>query len=207
MNSRPNPSSSFSQSDADFLIHLTDFAETIEPDPTFKANLEAELLQTQPSNSSQTVNQGTHPMYFVFPRLNRRASLITCAALAIVVAFLIPTLTPGRTTEWFAKFFNPAINSKANAQTIAQAMARGEVTLTADVQDSDETTQTVRATGNVVFAYPAAQIQAKADEVLYTTTSGKLTLLGNVQITQRGETLQGTRATCSFEQKQCKLTQ
>jgi lipopolysaccharide export system protein LptA len=207
MNSKPQDSAGFSRSDADFLAHLTDVAETIEPDPTFKAALAAKLLQTQSQNSSQTTQIGTHPMYFFLPRLNRRVSLVTCAALAIVAALLMPTLTSRQTTAWLATFFNSAINSQANAQTIAQAMAAGEVTLMADAQDFEETTQTVRATGNVVFAYPAAQIQAKADEIFYTTTSGQLMLRGNVRITQRGETLRGKQATCSFKQKQCTLTQ
>jgi lipopolysaccharide export system protein LptA len=197
----------FSQPDADLLIHLNALAESITPDALFKADLEAKLHQAYPSKLSQTTYQGTHPMKkSILPRLNRPVAFITCTSLAITAVFVIPTFTSGKTMQWLTTFLNPAINSKANAQTLAQAMATGEVTLVADTQVADETTQTVKATGNVVFTYPEAQIQAISDEGLYTTTSGQITLLGNVQITQRGETLQGTQATCSFEQKQCTLT-
>jgi hypothetical protein len=206
MNSKPEPSSELSRSDADFLAHLTDVAETIEPDPTFTASLEAQLRQNQASNLPQTTHSGTHRMNFVLPGLNRRASLVTCAGLAIAAAFLIPTPTSKQATQWLTTLFGPATSSKANAQTLAQAMATGGVTVTSDTQEFDETTQTFKATGGVVFDYPAAQITAKADEARSTLTSGQLTLFGNVRITQRGETLQGTQATCSFEQQQCMLT-
>lgn len=207
MNSRPNQSSDLSQSDANFIVHLTDFAETIEPDPIFKVNLEAQLLQTHPSNSPQTARKGTHPMNFVFPQLNRRASLVICASLAIAAAFIIPTLISGRTTGWLAALLNSVIDSQANGQTIAQAIETGQVTVTADAQEYNKTTQEVRAIGNASLVYPEAQIQANADEIQYIPTAQQVLLLGNVQISQRGENLRGKRAACSLEQKQCSLTQ
>jgi lipopolysaccharide export system protein LptA len=81
------------------------------------------------------------------------------------------------------------------------------VTITADTQESNETTQEVTAMGNAVLAYPAAQIQAKADRIQYVLKTGQLTLLGNVEISQRGENLRGSQARCSFVEKQCSLTQ
>lgn len=194
MNYKPNQPSDLSQSDAEFLAHLTDFVETIEPDPIFKVDLEAKLRQAHSASSSQTAHQETHPMNFVFPQLNRRASLIACAALAVAAAFVIPNL-------------NSIVNSNANAQTLAQAFATGQVTITADTQESNETTQEVTAMGNAVLAYPAAQIQAKADRIQYVLKTGQLTLLGNVEISQRGENLRGSQARCSFVEKQCSLTQ
>jgi lipopolysaccharide export system protein LptA len=207
MNSRPHNHSDLSQSDADLLGRLTDFAETIEPDPTFKVDLEAELLQTYSSKSPQTANKGTHSMNFVLPRLNRRAALVACASLAIAAAFVIPPLTSGRTTGWLAALFHSVVDPNANAQTLAQAMAAGAVTITADNQEYDEATQQLSAIGDAVFAFPGAQIEAKADQIKYVPTSRQLTLSGNVEISQRGEILRGAQASCSFVEKQCSLTQ
>lgn len=208
MNSKPNQHDELSQLDTDFLVQLTDLAQTIQPAPTFKVNLKAELLQAHPSNSSQPQYKGTNFMNFAFPPLNRRrASLIVCASLAVAVAFMVPNLTSGRATRWLAALFNSTLASKVNAQTIAQAIATGQVTITSDIQEYDKTTQEVRAVGNASFVYPEGQIQAKADEIQYVPTAQQVILLGNVQISQRGENLQGTQATCSLEQKQCSIVQ
>jgi RNA polymerase sigma-70 factor, ECF subfamily len=128
-------------------------------------------------------------------------------AEAIAAAFMIPTLTSGRTTRWLTALFNSGIDSKANAQTLAQAFATGQVTLTADTQESNETTQEVMAIGNAVLAFPDAQIQAKANQIQYVPTARQFTLLGNVEISQRGENLRGSQASCSLVEKQCSLTQ
>jgi lipopolysaccharide export system protein LptA len=194
MNSRPDRPSDLSQSDADLLVHLTDLAETIEPDPAFKVALEAQLRQTHSANSPQTA-QGTNPMNFVLPlNRHRRAALVVCASLGTAAALIMPNL------------FNPVVNSNANAQALAQAFATGQVTIQADTQEANETTQEVIATGNAVLNYPAAQLQAKAHQITYVITSGQLTLSGNVEISQRGENLRGSQARCSFVQKQCSLT-
>lgn len=207
MDSNRNQPDDFSQLDTDLLIRLNAFAETIEPDSLFKADLEAELLQAHSSNSSQTAHKGTHRMNFAFPRLNRPASLVACASLAIAAAFIIPALTSRQVTGWLAGLFNSTLSSKANAQSIAQAVETGQVTMKSDVQNYNETTQEVRAIGNASFTYPEAQIQAQADEIQYVPTARQVTLLGSVQISQRGKNLRGTRATCSLERKQCSLTQ
>lgn len=202
MNSKPNQPNDLSQSDTDFLVDLTDLAKTIEPDQSFKVRLEAELLQAHPSKHKRH-----NFMNFAFPRLNRRVSLVACLWLAILAAFIVPTLTSGRATGWFVALFNSTIASQANAQTIAQAIETGRIVLTADAQDYNETTQEVRVIGNASFVYPEAQLQANADEIQYVPTARQVFLLGNVQISQRGEKLRGARAACSLEQKQCSLTQ
>ncbi|WP_315791451.1 LptA/OstA family protein [Fischerella sp. JS2] len=214
MNPKHNQQNYLSQLDADFLCQLTDLAEKIEPDQTFKAHLEAELLQTHPSNSHQKAHKGYNHknsvfLLFIFNRLifNRRASLVACAFVAIAAVFAVPIITSGRTSRWLAALVNPTVDLKANAQTIAQLMETGQITVTADAQQYDETTQEVRAIGNAAFVYPEAQIQGNADEIRYVPTARQVTLLGNVQISQKGENLQGTRATCSLEQKRCTLTQ
>lgn len=185
MNYKPDRPSHPSHSDADLLVRLTNLAETIEPNPTFKVDLEAKLRQTHPANSSHTAHKGTNLMNFVLPRLNRRASLVACAALATAAALIIPPLTSERTTGWLATLFNSGSGSNANAQTLAQALETGQLTVTADTQEANETTQEITAMGTVVLAYPAARIEAKADRMTYVLTSGHLTLSGNVEISQR----------------------
>jgi hypothetical protein len=207
MNSRHDQPTNLSQQDADFLSHLTHLAESIEPDPTFKAQLEAKLLQAHQSTSNQKTHQGVNRMNFSLGRLNRRASLVACTSLAIAAVFVIPIMTSGRIPEWFSAFLYSTDDTKANAQTIAQLIETGQSTITSDVQDYDESTKEVRATGNASWAYPEAQIQASADEIRYVPTGGQVVLSGNVQISRRGERLQGKRAICSLEQKQCNLSQ
>ncbi|MCL6755514.1 hypothetical protein KBT16_32875 [Nostoc sp. CCCryo 231-06] len=206
MNSRNNRPTNLSQQDADLLSHLTHFAESIEPDPTFKAQLEAKLLQAHQSTSNQKTHQGINRMNFLLGRLNRRASLVAFASLAIAAVFVIPTMTSGRIPEWFSAFLYSTGDTKANAQTIAQLIETGQITLTSDVQDYDESTKEIRAIGNATWVYPEAQIKASADEIRYVPTGGQVILSGNVQISQRGERLQGKRAICSVEQKQCNLS-
>ncbi|MEH2323698.1 MAG: LptA/OstA family protein [Nostoc sp.] len=207
MNSRHNRPTNLSQQDADFLSDITHLAESIEPDPTFKAQLEAELLQAHQSPANKKAHQGVNRMNFLLGRLNRRVSLVACASLAIAAVFVIPTMTSGRIPEWFSAFLYSKDDTKANGQTIAQLIETGQIILTSDVQDYDESTKEVRAIGNASWVYPEAQIQASADEIRYVPTERQIILSGNVKILQRGERLQGTRAICSLEQNQCNLSQ
>lgn len=209
MNPKHNSPDHLSQSDTDLAVHLVDLAETLEPDRLFQAQLEAELRQAHPCNSPRPLHNRANriKVVVVLPRRHRRAALVAGIALAIASAFAIPTLTSGRATEWFSAMVNSTFDPKATALTIAQAIETGQITVTSDVQDYNETTQDVRAIGDAAFVYPEAQIQASADEIRYNHTARQVTLLGNVQISQRGETLRGTQATCSLEQKQCDLTQ
>ena len=207
MNPKHNQPNSLSQADIDLLSHLTDLAEMLEPNPAFQSDLEAELLQVHLSNSPQNKYRRANRMTVRFPQFNRRASLVAGTSIAIIAALMIPAFASRRATDWLTAVFNLTVNSKANAQTIAQAIETGQITVNSDVQEYDKTTQKLRAIGNAVFVYPEARIRANANEIQYTATSRQVTLLGNVQISQRGETLRGTQATCSLEQKQCRLTQ
>lgn len=203
MNPKHNQPNSLFQSDIDLLSDLADLAETLKPDPTFQAELEAELQQTHSSNSPQDRPKGANRMKVGFPQLNRRTALVAYALIAIAAALTIPTLISGRSAGWLSAILDSTVDSKANAQTIAQAIETKEITITADAQEYDEATQNVRAIGNVTFTYSEAQIQAKADEARFIPTAQQLMLLGNVQISQRGEQLQGQQFTCSLQQQQC----
>jgi lipopolysaccharide export system protein LptA len=120
---------------------------------------------------------------------------------------MLPISTSGRVPGWLAAVPHSTIDAKADAQTIAQAIETGHVTVISDVQEYDETTQSIRAIGNATFAYPESELLANANEIQYTATARQVTLLGNVQISQQGETLRGAQAICSLEQRQCHLTQ
>ncbi|BBD64602.1 hypothetical protein NIES4072_17360 [Nostoc commune NIES-4072] len=144
-------------------------------------------------------------MNFLLGRLNRRASLVACASIAIAAVFVIPTMTSGQIPKWVSTFLYSTGDTKANAQTIAQVIETGQMTLRSDVQNYDESTKEIRAIGNATWVYPEAQIEANADEIRYVPGGGQVTLSGNVQISQKGERLQGKRAICSLEQKQCNL--
>ncbi|MBD1853009.1 hypothetical protein H6F87_23995 [Cyanobacteria bacterium FACHB-502] len=207
MNLKPNPPNSLSQADVDLLPHLTDLAETLEPNQTFQCDLEAQLFQAHPSNSSQNISKGTNQISVLTSRLNRCTSLVAYTLIAIAATLMLPIPTSGRVPGWLAAVPHSTIDLKADAQTIAQAIETGHVTVISDVQEYDETTQSIRAIGNATLTYPETQIQANANEIQYTATDRQVTLLGNVQIPQRGATLQGTQAICSLEQRQCHLTQ
>lgn len=207
MNPKPDRSNSFSQADADMLSRLSDLAKNLEPEQAFQSELETQLLQAHRFNSLTNRFKGANRMTVRFPEFNRRTSLVAGSCIAITVALMIPVLKSGQVTEWLGAMLNSTVASKANAQTIANAQATGQITVQADAFESNDATQNVRAIGNASFVYPEAQIQAKADEIQYVPTADKISLLGNVQISQRGETLRGTQATCSLEQQRCSLTQ
>lgn len=206
MHSQPD-SSTNTKPDAELFSHLTHLAETIEPEPTFTTHLEAKLRKAHPSHLPQKTHQRANLINNTFSRFNRRGSLFACASLAIAAAFIVPAITTGGANRWFAGLFNSTVTSKVNAQTIAQAMGTGQITLTSNVMKYDKTTQEQRAIGNATFAYPEAQIQANADEIRYIPTSRQMILLGNVKISQEGVSLRGKHAICSLEDKRCSLTQ
>ncbi|BAU15332.1 OstA family protein [Leptolyngbya sp. NIES-3755] len=207
MNSKPNQSRSFSQADADLLSRLSDLAKTIEPESIFQAELETKLLQAHRANSPTNRSKGANRMTVKFRGFDRRTSLVAGSCVALSIALMIPAFRSRQVTEWLSAMLNSTVASKVNAQTIASAQAAGQIIFRADATEYNEKTQKVRGIGNASFVYPEAQIQAKAEELQFVSTSDKISLLGNVQISQKGETLRGKQAICSLEQKQCTVTQ
>ncbi len=92
-----------------------------------------------------------------------------------------------------------AIGAGANAQTSKEQ----SFTITADTQEEDNVTGDVIARGNVSIAYPSAQIQGTATEVRYIKAKRQVVLTGDVQLVQRGQSLQGEKVTCFIEEMQC----
>jgi len=188
--------------DIELLSHLTDLATEIEPDPIFQVQLETKLLQTH-----QSALKKANPINISFRRWNRHLPLIACASLAITVILGIPTITSGQLPQWIASLLNSTVDTRANAQTIAQLIETGKFILQSDAQEYNEDTQEVRAIGNATFVYSEAQIQASADEIRFVPTGRQIILSGNVQILQKGEKLRGKQATCYLDQQQCALSQ
>jgi hypothetical protein len=201
MNPKPDQPTDLSQADIKLLADLTHLAENIEPNPLFKAQLENDLLQAHQATSHQA-----KPRQHLLGRYNRRLSLVAGVTLAIAALVSLPSITSGRLPHWVVSLLNSTVDTRANAQTIAQLVETGQIIVRSDVQEYNEDTQEVRAIGDALLIYSEAQIRANADEIRYVPTGRQVILSGNVQILQRGERLQGTQAVCFLEQKQCSLS-
>ena len=62
----------------------------------------------------------------------------------------------------------------------------GLVTVESDLQQADNVTGVVTATGNVRITYPVKQVQASARQAQYFTKEERIILIGDVEVTQDG---------------------
>ena len=62
----------------------------------------------------------------------------------------------------------------------------GLVTVESDLQQADNVTGVVTATGNVRITYPVKQVQATARQAQYFTKEERIILIGDVEVTQDG---------------------
>ena len=62
----------------------------------------------------------------------------------------------------------------------------GLVTVESDLQQADNVTGIVTATGNVRITYPVKQVQATARQAQYFTKEERIILIGDVEVTQDG---------------------
>lgn len=90
---------------------------------------------------------------------------------------------------------------------LAQTKKENPITIRASVQEVDRKTGDVTARGDVVFVYPAQQIQGTAAEARYYIKERQIVLTGNAQVLQTGESLQGEKITCLIEKGLCSLTE
>ncbi|MEH2291269.1 LptA/OstA family protein [Nostoc sp.] len=202
MNFKSDKPTDLSELDIELLSYLSDLATEIEPDRIFQVQLETKLLQAH-----QSALQKANPINISFRRWNRHLPLIACVSLAITVILGIPTITSRQLPQWIASLVNSTVDTRANAQTIAQLIETGKFTLQSDVQEYNKDTQELKATGNATFVYSEAQIQASADEIRFVPTGRQIILSGNVQILQKGKKLRGRQATCYLDRQQCTLSQ
>jgi len=78
---------------------------------------------------------------------------------------------------------DPLIES---VDTEPQASPSGLVTVVSDLQQADNVTGVVTATGNVKITYPPKQVQAWARQAQYFTKEERIVLTGDVDVVQEG---------------------
>ena len=72
------------------------------------------------------------------------------------------------------------------AEPAAEADPSGLVTVESDLQQADNVTGVVTATGNVKISYPPKQVQAWARQAQYFTKEERIVLTGDVDVIQDG---------------------
>ena len=72
------------------------------------------------------------------------------------------------------------------AEPAAEAEPSGLVTVESDLQQADNVTGVVTATGNVKISYPPKQVQAWARQAQYFTKEERIVLVGDVEVIQEG---------------------
>ena len=72
------------------------------------------------------------------------------------------------------------------AEPISSEEPSGLVTVESDLQQADNVTGVVTATGNVRITYPVKQVQATARQAQYFTKEERIILIGDVEVTQEG---------------------
>ena len=72
------------------------------------------------------------------------------------------------------------------AEPSAEAEPSGLVTVESDLQQADNVTGVVTATGNVKISYPPKQVQAWARQAQYFTKEERIVLVGDVEVIQEG---------------------
>ena len=68
----------------------------------------------------------------------------------------------------------------------SEAVPSGLVTVESDLQQADNVTGVVTATGNVKISYPPKQVQAWARQAQYFTKEERIVLTGDVDVIQDG---------------------
>ena len=72
------------------------------------------------------------------------------------------------------------------AAPAAESQPSGLVTVVSDLQQADNVTGVVTATGNVKITYPPRQVQAWARQAQYFTKEERIVLTGDVDVVQEG---------------------
>ena len=73
-----------------------------------------------------------------------------------------------------------------SVEPTSEAGASGLVTVESDLQQADNVTGVVTATGNVKISYPPKQVQAWARQAQYFTKEERIVLTGDVDVIQDG---------------------
>lgn len=96
----------------------------------------------------------------------------------------------------------PKATSTTNVTTKAITPTTGLVTIESDLQQADNSTGVVTATGNVRIVYPDQRVVATARQAQYFTKEGRVVLSGDVDVVQEdGHTVRAERMTYFVNQE------
>ena len=107
--------------------------------------------------------------------------------LALTLAMALAPLAAQSQAVPVSEQFSPAGEAPALlAEPPAEAEPSGLVTVESDLQQADNVTGVVTATGNVKISYPPKQVQAWARQAQYFTKEERIVLTGDVDVIQDG---------------------
>ena len=105
--------------------------------------------------------------------------------LALTVAMALAPLVAQSQSVPVSEQLSPAGEGQSLLAEPA-AEASGLVTVESDLQQADNVTGVVTATGNVKISYPPKQVQAWARQAQYFTKEERIVLTGDVDVIQEG---------------------
>ena len=107
--------------------------------------------------------------------------------LALTVAMALAPMAAQAQSSPVSEQLSPAGEAPAlQADPSAEAEPSGLVTVESDLQQADNVTGVVTATGNVKISYPPKQVQAWARQAQYFTKEERIVLVGDVEVIQEG---------------------
>ena len=107
--------------------------------------------------------------------------------LALTVAMALAPLAAQSQSVPVSEQLSPAGEGPSLlAEPAAEAEPSGLVTVESDLQQADNVTGVVTATGNVKISYPPKQVQAWARQAQYFTKEERIVLTGDVDVLQDG---------------------
>ena len=107
--------------------------------------------------------------------------------LALTVAMALAPLVAQSQSVPVSEQLSPAGEGPSLlAEPAAEVEPSGLVTVESDLQQADNVTGVVTATGNVKISYPPKQVQAWARQAQYFTKEERIVLTGDVDVLQDG---------------------
>ena len=106
-------------------------------------------------------------------------------ALALAMA-LAPVVAEAQSVPVSEQLSPAGTAPVLRAEPAAEGEPSGLVTVESDLQQADNVTGVVTATGNVKISYPPKQVQAWARQAQYFTKEERIVLSGDVEVIQAG---------------------
>ena len=107
--------------------------------------------------------------------------------LALTVAMALAPLVAQAQSVPVSEQLSPAGEGPSLlSEPAVEAEPSGLVTVESDLQQADNVTGVVTATGNVKISYPPKQVQAWARQAQYFTKEERIVLTGDVDVLQEG---------------------